>query len=287
MSAPARNARVISRSLPLWRLRLNREAWRYLLGLAAAFGLLASARYALYPPRAAIAARPAAETPPLDPAAESYAVEFARRYLTWSAAEPAASPLALESFTGAQMQPSAGLVLPSRGSEHVEWAEVAQRRQPAPGVHVYTIAAETSPAGPRDLAVTVERTAQGAISLDGYPAFVGAPASAPSPQPPQLATVADQALRVVVRRALTNYLADAPSELASDLVEGAVVTPPSYPLRLTAVTREDWALGGGTVLALVQATDGLGARYSLAYEVEVERAQGRWLVAAIETDPDA
>ncbi len=271
----------------MWRIRLAREAHRYLLGLAAAFGLLASARYALDPPRATNAVTRPSPVQTIDPAAESYAVEFARRYLTWSAAEPAASPLGLEAFTGSQMEPAAGLVLPSRGSERVDWAEVAQRREPVRGVHVFTISAETSPAGPRDLAVTVERNAQGSLTLGGYPAFVGPPATAAPASAPRLATVSDPALRLVVRRALTNYLADSPSELASDLAEGATIAPPAFPLQLTSVTREAWAAGGGTVSALVEAKDGLGASYSLAYEVEVQRAQGRWLVSAIETDPDA
>jgi len=41
------------------------------------------------------------------------------------------------------------------------------------------------------------------------------------------------------------------------------------------------------VLAVVQAEDARGVRYTLAYEVDVVRAQGRWEISAIEMDPDA
>jgi hypothetical protein len=37
----------------------------------------------------------------------------------------------------------------------------------------------------------------------------------------------------------------------------------------------------------VQAQDARGARYTLAYELDVARVQGRWEVSAIQTNPDA
>jgi hypothetical protein len=40
------------------------------------------------------------------------------------------------------------------------------------------------------------------------------------------------------------------------------------------------------VLALVQAEDGRGARYTLEYELDVTVTQGRWEVSAIQMDPD-
>jgi hypothetical protein len=36
----------------------------------------------------------------------------------------------------------------------------------------------------------------------------------------------------------------------------------------------------------VQAQNARGARYTLAYELDVARVQGRWEVSAIQTDPD-
>ena len=95
------------------------------------------------------------------------------------------------------------------------------------------------------------------------------------------------ALEVVVRRALTNYLAGGGTDLAADLTPGASVSPPSVPLQLTAVIRVAWVPRGGSVVATVRATDTRGARYTLDYEIDVAKAQGRWEVSAIQTEPDA
>jgi hypothetical protein len=279
-------ARVTMRSRPIWRLRVTREAPRYLLGALSLFGLLASARYAIDPPRPAtpIVARAGGAT---DLAAAGYAVQFVRRYLTWSAAEPASSATTLEPFAGPQMATAAGLVLPASGAEEVDWAEVVQAREPEAGVHVFTVAAQTSDEGMRYVAVPVERTAAGSLALEGYPAFVGAPASVPANAPPRLSPVADRSLEVVVRRALSNYLSAATAELAADLTEGASVAAPPSPLRLISAQHPQWAPGGGSVLVVLQAADALGARYTLSYELDVARVQGRWEISAIETDPDA
>ncbi len=272
------------RTLPLWRIRLGRELPRYALGAAAVFGIAASARFAIAPPRtAAPVAR--ASFSGADLAAQSYAVQFTRRLLAWSAAG-APGGEALESFTGGQLEPNAGLVLPPRGEERVEWAEAVQSREPEPGIHVFTIAAGTDVLGVRYLAVPVERLGSGALALAGYPAFVGPPASGPAATPPAQPQVQDPALALVVRRALGNYLAGAAVELAADLAEGARVSSPAPALRLLAVTRLDWAYGGGAVVASARVADPLGATYTLSYEIDVVRRQGRWEVAAIETDPD-
>ena len=51
--------------------------------------------------------------------------------------------------------------------------------------------------------------------------------------------------------------------------------------------RLDWAPEGSSVLATVQAQDGRGVQYTLAYELDVVREQGRWEVSAVQMDPDA
>ena len=51
--------------------------------------------------------------------------------------------------------------------------------------------------------------------------------------------------------------------------------------------RLDWAPEGSSVLATVQAQDARGVRYTLAYELDVAREQGRWEVSAVQMDPDA
>lgn len=274
-------------SRALWRIRLSRALPRYLLCALSVAGLAASARFAIAPPRPALPAAAVREPAPPDPAAEAYAALFARRYLTWNAAEPQASAGALEPFLGSGMEPGAGLQLPASGEQRVEWAEVVQARVPAPGEHVYTIAAQTDTAGLLYLTVPVARTSDGALALAGYPAFVGAPAAGPAQGPGRLREVAEPALATVVQRALRNYLAASSSELAADLASGARVSLPGMPLSLQSMQRLDWAPEGSAVLATVQAQDGRGVRYTLAYELDVLRAQGRWEVSAVQMDPDA
>jgi Conjugative transposon protein TcpC len=283
----APTAAVTVTTVPLWRIRLSRELPRYLLCALAAAGLAASVRFAVAPPRpVAVASTPLA--PALrDRAAEGYAALFARRYLTWNAAEPQASQRSLESFAGSQMETNAGLELPSSGQQKVEWVEVVQERTPAAGEHVYTLAAQTDAEGLLYLTVSVVRTASGALALAGYPAFVGPPAAAPAQGDQHLREVMDAALATVVARALHNYLAGSGSELAADLANGARVSLPSLSLELESVQRLDWTLGASSVLAVVQAQDERGVQYTLAYELDVMREQGRWEVSAIQTDPDA
>lgn len=272
-------------SRPMWRVRLARELPRWLLMGAAAFGLLASGRMAIAPPRPVDRAAAAPAVAP-DRAAEAYAALFARRYLTWSAAEPQASARALEAFGGPGMEADAGLLLPDSGSQHVEWVEVVQSRVPLRGESVYTVAAQTDPGGLQYLTVAVRREADGALSLAGYPAFVGPPATAAASPPARAALVGEPALEAVVRRALGNYLSGSAGELASDLAPGAQVSLPAAPLQALNVERPAWAPGGGAVQVIVQALDGQGVRCTLQYEIDVSREQGRWEVSAIQTEPD-
>jgi Conjugative transposon protein TcpC len=271
----------------LWRLRLARALPRYLLCAASVAGLAASARFAVAPPRPVelLAARPG--TPARDQAAEAYAALFVRRYLTWNAAEPQASATALEAFVGGGIEPNAGLVLPASGEQHVEWAEVVQAREPTPSEHVYTIAAQTNSGGLLYVTVPVSRKSDGALALAGYPAVVGAPSAGPAQTAARLREVSDPELATVVQRGLRNYLAGSSSELAADLAPGARVSLPSLGLDLVALQRLDWAPGAGAVIATVQAQDGRGVRYTLAYELDVLTSQGRWEISAVQTDPDA
>ena len=271
---------------PLWQIRLARELPRYLLCALACSGLAASARFAIAPPRPAPAAIVRQPAPP-DRAAEGYAALFARRYLTWNATEPQASAHALQPFLGPGMEADAGLQLPASGQQQVQWVEVVQQREPAPGEHVYTIAAQTDTAGLLYLTVGVARTPGGSLALAGYPAFVGAPAAGPAQARARLREVADPALATVVQRALRNYLGASAGELAADLTSGARVSLPGLALTLASVQRLDWSPDGRSVLAVVQALDGRGVQYTLAYELDVARDQGRWEVSAVQMNPDA
>ena len=287
MAGGQARATVTITTRAMWRIRLARELPRYLLCALSMAGLAASARFAIAPPTPALPA--AAVTPPAPPdrAAEAYAALFARRYLTWNSAEPQANARALEPFLGPGIEDAAGLELPPSGEQRVEWAEVVQAREPAPGEHVYTVAAQTDTAGVLYLTVPVARTSDGGLALAGYPAFVGAPAAEPAQVQSHLREVDDPALTTVVERALRNYLGASASELAADLSGGARVSLPGQPLTLDSMQRLDWAQQGSAVLATVQAQDSRGARYTLAYELDVLRAQGRWEVAAVQVDPDA
>src|ERR1700678_1671090 len=135
-------ASVTVTTRPLWRIRLSRSLPRYVMYGVAVWGLLASARYAIAPPRPVLPPQPHLESPDL--AAEGYAALFARRYLTWNAADPEAYRQQLEPFLGASL---AGVQLPRTGEERVQWAQVVQSREPSSGEHVYTVAAQTDTAG--------------------------------------------------------------------------------------------------------------------------------------------
>lgn len=278
-------ASVSLRTTPLWRIRVARELVRYALAALSVAGLAASVRFAVAPPRPAAvpAALPAA---PPDRAAEGYASLFARRYLTWNAAEPQASQRGLASFVGGGIEPAGGLQLPPTGEQRVEWDEVVQEREPATGEHVYTVAVQTDAAGLLYLTVGVVRGRNGGLSLAGYPAFVGAPASAPAQPSAHLREVGDPGLVTVVERALRNYLNASTGELAADLTSGARVSLPGLALNLESVQRLDWSPGGESVLAVIQAQDRRGAQYTLTYELDVADEKGRWEVSAVQTDPD-
>jgi hypothetical protein len=271
---------------PLWRIRLARELPRMLLLGVSFAGLAASARFAIAPPRPVRTARAQPAAPTRDLAAEGFAQLFTRRYLTWEANDPEAHQRALAVYVGAGMDPDAGLQPPSEGEEQVQWTEVVQERTEAPAVRVYTVAAQTDTAGLVYLTVSVARARSGALELDGYPAFVGAPASASAAVDGRLREVSNPALQTVVERALRNYLADSAAELAADLTSTARVSLPAQALSLESLQRLDWSSEGGqTVSATVQAQDDRGARYTLAYALDVALVAGRWEVAAIQMDP--
>ena len=245
----------------LWRIRLERELPRYLLCALSVAGLAASARYAIAPPRPA--SRVARNgPPPADDGAEGFAVLFARRYLTWNAAEPQASSRGLAAFSGPGVEQGAGVQLPSSGSQGVEWAEVVQAREPAADEHVYTVAAETSSAGLLYLTVSVVRTSDGSLALGGYPAFVGPPSAGPPQPPPHLREATDPGLDTVVERALRNYLGGSAGELAADLTSGARVSLPTSPLSLESLQRLAWSPDGRSVTAVDRAQDARRVQYS-------------------------
>jgi hypothetical protein len=188
---------------------------------------------------------------------------------------------------GPGLESGAGLALPPAGEQRVEWLEVVQVREPAPSEHVYTIAAMTDATGLLYMTVGVERRTDGALALTGYPAFIGPPASVPAQVQTHLRTVNDAAAATVVTRALGNYLSGASADLAADLSAGARVSLPSLRLTLQSVQGISWTPDGRSVIAVVQARDGRGTQYTLGYELDLQRRQGRWEISAVQMDPYA
>jgi hypothetical protein len=271
----------------LWRIRLASELPRYLLQALTVMGLLASARFAIAPPRPLIARPSMSSSALIDRAGEGFASLFARRYLTWDSRNPEAHRLALAPYVSSSMEAEAGFQPPESGEQQVRWTQVVQARILSAGEHVYTIAVQTDTGGLLYLTVSVVREGNSELALGGYPAFVGAPASTGAALPARLREVEDAALITVVTRAMRNYLAGSESELDADLASGAHVSLPGTPLELDALTSLNWSSDGRSVLAVVRARDQRGAQYTLAYELDVISSAGRWEVSAIQTNPDS
>ncbi len=286
MTGSPSHSTVTVTAWPMWRIRLSRELPRYLLQGLALAGLLASARFAIDPPRPAVAHASAPSSASVDRGAEGFAALFARRYLTWSSRDPEAHRLALAPFLGSSMETEAGLQPPESGEQQVQWTQVVQARALGSSEHVYTVAAQTDTGGLLYLTVGVVRASDGALALAGYPALVGPPASTPAELPEHLSEVEDPALETVIARALRNYLAGAESELDADLSADARVSLPGLTLVLESVQSLDWSTPGRAVLAVVRARDERGAQYTLGYELDVVSAAGRWELSAIQTNPN-
>jgi hypothetical protein len=284
-SVPQRTTVTVT-ARPIWRVRLARELPRHLLQALAVVGLLASARFAIAPPRPVLARASTPSVDFVDRAAEGFASLFARRYLSWDSRDPEAHRLALAPYVSSSMAPEAGVQPPEGGQQNVQWAQVVQARIVAPREHAYTVAVQTDTNGLLYLTVSVVREADGRLALGGYPAFVGAPASTTAASFGRLREVEDSALETVVTRALRNYLARAESELDADLAAGARVSLPAAALELQSLDSLDWSSHGSSVLAIVRARDGHGAQYTLAYELDVLSSAGRWEVSAIQMNPD-
>ncbi len=249
-------------------------------------GLLASARFAIAPPRPAIARTSTPSADLVDRGAEGFASLFARRYLSWDWRDPEAHRLALAPYLSSSMAPEAGVQPPEGGEQRVGWTQVVQARRLAQHTRAYTVAVQTDTDGLLYLNVSVVRDPDGRLALSGYPAFVGAPASTTASLLPRPHEVEDSALETVVVRALRNYLARSESELDADLAAGARVSLPANRLALQSLERLDWSFGGRSVVAVLRARDQRGAQYTLTYELEVLSSAGRWEVSAIQMSPE-
>ncbi len=285
MSRPAAGpAGVRVETRPFWRVRVSASLTRWVLYATATVGIMATVRFAIDPPRPAVS-RPT-PTDVRDPGSEAFATLLARRYLTWSAALPTEHADGLAAFLNTATDPDLGLGQPARGSERVVWADIVQARRVGPGEHTYTVGVDTGAPGLTYLSIDVVRTAGGALQVGRYPAIVGPPVVAPAGglDGRSAGPVNDPTLSAVIGRGLRNYLAGSPANLAADLAPATVVSTPGTPLAVDQIGQLRVAPDGG-VLATVVAHDTRQTSFTLTYEIEVVRTAGRWLIAAIQTDP--
>lgn len=226
----------------------------------------------------------------VDPAAEQFAVAFARAYLSYDASDPQAREQALAPYVPEYLSADAGFE-PERGEQAVLWAEVAQNQEAIAGGRIITVAAQTDALPtPTHLAVPVRRLRSGELVLAGYPALVGAPAVAQSVSEPVRESVDDAELAAMSERVVSNYLGGQIENLRADLAAGTEVSLPARTLGLASVDELVWADqadGTGAVLATVTAADPDSGSYSLTYELGVERRGGRWYARWIEVVPTA
>ncbi len=251
------------------RSRLAARAPRH-LALAVLLVLLALGVREVFSPGEAAPAQ-AAPRAAADAPSEDLALRFARAYLTYDAADPAAREEALAPYLPDGVDADAGFTA-THGSRRVLWEDVASDQTALAGGRVITVAAAVSDApSPLFLAVTVRHQSGRPLSLLGYPSLVGAPAITTAASEPSRQAVSEPAVTEVVERVLRNYLAGSAPELRADLTGDADVTLPTVALRAREVRQIDWMAGpgSGAVLATVVAEAPGGDTYTLAYELGI------------------
>lgn len=222
---------------------------------------------------------PRAQGATVEPATSSFAIRFARAYLSGSSPQELAPLLAPGVPT-----PSAG---PSGVS--VDQAEVAGIEALGAGQAIVTVACELGDARTLYLAVPIVRASAGEVAASGAPAVVSGPAGVgedvEAPQP--LAGPDAGAIGDLVRRFLPAYFsASSPEDLSYLVAPGSGVVPPGNGLEpVGAPVVKQLGSGEGpqrTVFATARVRDPLsGASFRLTYRLEVVR-QGRWYVGRVE-----
>lgn len=283
MSDAGALGRVELQTRPSWRVALSARGPRIVAGLLAAVLITAGLR-------AIVAGPPPAPPAPALPAvadagAEAFAEGFVRAYLSWDPENLEARDGELAAYSASELDAGAG-VEPSEQAQTVEWTATVGSRATGPGRQVVTVAARTAGAEAKQwhLAVPVTRDAKGYLVVAAYPALVGAPPVAGDQALAEEDDVEDSALARVAERAVRNYLAGSPENLAADLDPEAVVSLPATAARVTNVDAVTRAPGGRVAVTLTAAID--GARFELRYELEVVDRE-RWYVRSIAADPRA
>lgn len=217
-----------------------------------------------------------------DTAAMAFAESFTRAYLSWDKSNPDERARRLAPYVADWLGADAGLTPGANTSQAVSWSAVTGARRMG-GRTIVTVAADTS-AGMMYLSVPVARDGRGFLSVAGFPALVGPPATDRDGQQPDEEDVESGALKTVVQRAVTNYLAGARQNLVADLAPGAVVSMPAQHLQVTAADRLTWVRAGRRVAVQTEAEDQANNTWTLRYELDVSK-RDRWYVQSIELDP--
>lgn len=271
----------------LRRLRVQANLPRYAVY---AIAVAAVVHYALGSLKPAPAPRMVQRAPSVDLAAEAFALDFTRAYLTYQGADPQQHEAALARYVGSGGGPldqDAGLEPPATGSDRVRFAEVLGDL-PQNASRQITVEADTTALGTVYLSLTLTSAASGALELVGLPALVGPPAiaAAVSDSSDDGKQISDPAVTSVVSRALSNYLKGDASDLQPDLAPGAEVRVPAAGLGSIQVEQINWASPGHSVGVDVQASDA-GATLTLHYTVSLTRqgpAEDRWFVSGIDSE---
>ena len=221
----------------------------------------------------------------VDQAAEQLAQRFARAYLSADLAHPGPRERELASMLPTDLDPSGGFS-PERSSRQVTLTEVAQNQEALAGGRIIVVYAETDDGEHFYLAVPIERASGSAMTISGYPSFVGPPVVSRRPTH-ERTELEDPEILGVARRALANYLAASGRNLRADLALGAEISMPPNPLRMAAVEDANWADGpaSGAVLLTVRAVASDRSSYELTYELGVASSAGRTLITFIEVVP--
>jgi hypothetical protein len=266
-------------------LRLRALAPRLLLyGLVAILSLAGLRQIVAGPASSPPPPAQVAQTTGEDLGAQAFAESFTRAYLTWQAGNAEEREHRLDPYLPGSLDADAGLSPGARSSQDVLWTTVLGDRASVKS-RIVTVEAQTTGGRRVYLSVPVARDDHGYLYVATYPAFVGPPATADtSVTSSPLDEVEDATLVTVVKRALTNYLAQTQANLLADLTPDAVISLPPEKLRLTSVHEIGWLEPGRKVAAEVQAEDGEGSAWTLRYELEVTKSD-RWYVRALEVDP--
>jgi hypothetical protein len=268
-SGSLRSARV--------RARIPRVVAMVFVVLLSATGL----RVILSGPQQAPAARTVV-APSGDQGATSFAEAFTRAYLTWDGDDPDARAAQLKPFLGSDLDADGGLQAATGQSQSVSWTAVLGDRREGER-RLVTVMAQTS-SGVTYLSVPVQRNRRGFLAIAGYPAIVGPPAVDAQQQQPAEDEVQDDALKTVVTRALTNYLAANQRNLLADLTPDAVVSLPSAALKLRQVDAVTWVKPRRRVAVQLTAQDDHGTTWTLRYELDVLH-RDRWYVRSLQVNP--